>query len=882
MLNISTSALKPSQYRKFVNGWDKGRYADIFAAYTSDPKAYRFTLPLAKTAVRDAKPVEPLPSVKAAVESAGYIVDDYIGGYAVDSATGKRRVRIGKILRSSDVAQEFANDKRRGAAKQKSGAMTVVFSRHPYDVAGMSTDRGWTSCMNLIDGVNKHYVDKDVKAGSLIAYLVDANDLNIQSPKARILMRVFRAKGRIGLFPSGVYGTASDAFALTVSKWCSEVNSTFFKIPYGTSMKMLASLYPDSAIRETHLPKEDTAAANIRTLLDSPTAPSRVSEAVLRNKYVVLVDNMADQEARAAGFDPVSYDASAKQADSIIQATKVFEAKYPSSVASIRSVFVPRAMIHLRDQNMATNVQRMTDDSREYLTNCFAKMIEVARINAKKKTPSIKSLQQFSSWMEIKGFESLIFSLTSDHFKNSPYSGDDVVAFIKDLFKLAQYQGENLYSNEASYVDGLSHLERGNVADMLFGNYLGEADAEKLAASFEEGSDDYLLAHFANYCRGRTTIKQLLKKVGKDGLVEISGMRVSFAPQFNPKPEFIAFARVNAMPMSRSVGTLRAALNAKNLESVIATLKAGNTTSIAIALLAAHIRREGYNAAKFIEEWTAVAPNDPAMLGNEVLIRVAESLYNGEKRGLMRTRKGSLQFNESALFKKLSKVMRAAMVASISTEAAALGTMEKMFNSHDPSTEIDISYQGLSPKQITALGSPLAPHLIVAVPFVTGCDGVLGTDSPRMISAALPKNLTHEQGLVMAMHYVFDDEDLDDKGRISFVEGLLSLALLASIASPEWKQLTDGVNSFMEKLPPKLRAAIGNKTFTSKVKGGVEGMMERLISDDEDFTDDIPLQRRVEIVLTPLVRRRLHPRKPNPADISRYAEALIELANHQA
>jgi hypothetical protein len=879
MLHISTSALKPSQYRKFVRGWDKGRYADIFAAYTSDPKAYRFSLPLAKTLARDAKPVEPLPSVKAAVESAGYIVDDYIGGYAVDSATGKRRVRIGKILKSSDVAQEFANDKRRGAAKQKSGALTVVISRHPYDVAGMSTDRGWTSCMNLIDGQNKHYVNKDVKEGSLIAYLVDATDLNIQSPKARILMRVFKAKGKIGLFPSGVYGTAPDAFALTVSKWCSEVNSKFFKIPYGTTMKMLSSLYPDSATRETHLPQEDTAAANIRTLLDAPTAPSKISEAVLRNTYVVLVDNMADREARAAGFDPNSYDASAKQADSVIQSAKVFEAKYPSSVKAIRSVFVPRAMIHLRDQNLITNVQRLPDASREYLTSCIAQMISLARTNATKREPNIKVFKQFNTWMEIKGFESLVFSLSSDHFKSSPYSGDDVVTFIKDLFKLAQYQGENIYSNEPSYVDALSDRDGANVADLLFGLYLEEEDAKKLAASFEEGSDDYLLAQFANYCRGRITIKQLLKQVGKDGLVDISGMRISYAPQFNPKPEFIAFARVNAMPMSRSVGTLRSALNAKSLESVIETLKAGNKTSIAVALLAAHIRREGYNVAKFIEEWTAAAPSDPALLGSDILIRVAESLYTGEKRGLMHTRKSSPLFGNSALFKKLSKTMRAAMIASISTEDAALVTMEKMFNSHDPNNEVDISYHGLSHTQIVALGSPLAPYLMVAIPFVTGCDHALGIDSARILTAALPKRRTPEMEMLLALHYIFDSEDFDDKGRIDYIERLLPIQLLDTIASPAWKQLEEGVTAFMAKLPPKLRAAIGNETFTYKVKAGIQSMIDRLVADEEeDFEEDVSLQRRVELAIEPGLRRRLSPRKPNPADVTRYAAALIGLA----
>jgi len=37
----------------------------------------------------------------------------------------------------------------------------VVISRHPYDVAGMSTGKRWQSCKS-IDGMNKHYLDTEV------------------------------------------------------------------------------------------------------------------------------------------------------------------------------------------------------------------------------------------------------------------------------------------------------------------------------------------------------------------------------------------------------------------------------------------------------------------------------------------------------------------------------------------------------------------------------------------------------------------------------------------------------------------------------------------------------------------------------------------------
>lgn len=69
--------------------------------------------------------------------------------------------------------------------------LQIVISRHPYDIAGMSTDRGWTSCTNLIDGQKKHYVMGFVKSHILIAYLCRKGDDDIRNPIARINLTVF-------------------------------------------------------------------------------------------------------------------------------------------------------------------------------------------------------------------------------------------------------------------------------------------------------------------------------------------------------------------------------------------------------------------------------------------------------------------------------------------------------------------------------------------------------------------------------------------------------------------------------------------------------------------------------------------------------------------
>ncbi len=82
----------------------------------------------------------------------------------------------------------------------------VVISRDPYDIAGMSTDRKWKSCMELKNeneiydkrsknqnqgGKFRFYIKNDLIEGSLIAYLIDKNDKDIEDPHARVLIKPY-------------------------------------------------------------------------------------------------------------------------------------------------------------------------------------------------------------------------------------------------------------------------------------------------------------------------------------------------------------------------------------------------------------------------------------------------------------------------------------------------------------------------------------------------------------------------------------------------------------------------------------------------------------------------------------------------------------------
>lgn len=136
--------------------------------------------------------------------------------------------------------------------------------------------------------------------------------MNITRPKARILMRVYKAKsrmasGKMGIYPASIYGTAPQEFYETVKRWCSEVNRDYFGVPYGATMKIIKGLYGDGVNEFTATPDTgnflEDALALIRAvkypedlttswieknltqpllLMSNPSRPFRASQAQLK------------------------------------------------------------------------------------------------------------------------------------------------------------------------------------------------------------------------------------------------------------------------------------------------------------------------------------------------------------------------------------------------------------------------------------------------------------------------------------------------------------------------------------------------------------------------------------------------------------------------
>lgn len=143
-------------------------------------------------------------------------------------------IRIGKILEAYRDIKESLSASEKEAIVQyhlikqpRHFSGYIVISRHPYDLAGMSTGRGWTSCMHLETGGYNRYVPQSIAAGGLIAYLCDKDDKNIKNPKGRVLIKPYTKKHEsmnykepnFKLFCSKVYGTFYNSCIQELQDW---------------------------------------------------------------------------------------------------------------------------------------------------------------------------------------------------------------------------------------------------------------------------------------------------------------------------------------------------------------------------------------------------------------------------------------------------------------------------------------------------------------------------------------------------------------------------------------------------------------------------------------------------------------------------------------
>lgn len=135
--------------------------------------------------------------IQKIIDKEGYYCPDYRKGYVYkkDDKLKNKPVKLIKILNKGEkdkdkfVQLKKQFDERLFTSRKQNIKCEICITHNPYDVAGMSTDRNWTSCMNLDGGAYSQTPLKQVQYGGMCAYLIEKQDRNIEKPIARIAIK---------------------------------------------------------------------------------------------------------------------------------------------------------------------------------------------------------------------------------------------------------------------------------------------------------------------------------------------------------------------------------------------------------------------------------------------------------------------------------------------------------------------------------------------------------------------------------------------------------------------------------------------------------------------------------------------------------------------
>ena len=174
---------------------------------------------------------------------------------------------------------EYTTVKSNLGTSKENKEYAIIIGKHPVDIAGMSSGRGWVSCMTLPGdpkspkgGGNQKYVACDVKYGTLIAYLVNKTDQNINRPIGRLLIKPYyhKVKNTVIYIPEiESYGTVPVTFYSTIEDLFDKVNSkaTLDRGVY----KLAKKLYPDDpdsgGVFALPMSKEDLTLPDLKLVL---------------------------------------------------------------------------------------------------------------------------------------------------------------------------------------------------------------------------------------------------------------------------------------------------------------------------------------------------------------------------------------------------------------------------------------------------------------------------------------------------------------------------------------------------------------------------------------------------------------------------------------
>jgi hypothetical protein len=262
---------KSTAYKK----WDK-----IFGKGVN-----RISIPIKNSTVALPNNLPLFYEVRLTLHENGYkmiTMEDYLNNKVYKQGDDKNPLKIGKLLSKIDnelfKKYDISNERKDwiDILKNSDKALKIIISRHPYDLLGMASGRDWrlSSCMalgsseddkvyldilasmgdrivqNEIPGKYKDFIKKDIEYGTLVAYVVKAEDNNINNPISRLLIKPYvNYKDKndiIWISSNNFYGKNVGGFKSSVDEWLGSWQREDFEGMYCINK----DLYVDSKDRE--------------------------------------------------------------------------------------------------------------------------------------------------------------------------------------------------------------------------------------------------------------------------------------------------------------------------------------------------------------------------------------------------------------------------------------------------------------------------------------------------------------------------------------------------------------------------------------------------------------------------------------------------------
>lgn len=122
------------------------------------------------------------------------------------------------------IINSYEQDSNRSGGKLKFGELVIVITRNTHDIAQMSYDKNWYSCMTCGNNdIKWRQLIQEVEDGGCVAYLIEKSKLpNLNQAIARLSIRKLIRNDEIYLVPeSMVYGVSQDNanFIKLVKEW---------------------------------------------------------------------------------------------------------------------------------------------------------------------------------------------------------------------------------------------------------------------------------------------------------------------------------------------------------------------------------------------------------------------------------------------------------------------------------------------------------------------------------------------------------------------------------------------------------------------------------------------------------------------------------------